>query len=196
MGKKLGTQRGKDYYNKAIARDCMPLEESPWLKLYNLAADALPKPWREPKIMDLGCGTGRFARLLYNRGYEHYLGIDFSDVRISIAQFYVPQYEFRVQGVLAPETQRLYNDFNTFVILEVLEHINFDVPLLKALPSGANVILSVPNYGADSHVRKFKNLGAVNRRYGKILRVIDERTVWLSSDNKIFMWKAVRRIRK
>ncbi|MDI5789533.1 class I SAM-dependent methyltransferase [Bacillus licheniformis] len=44
--------------------------------MYEEAARLLPES-KDETIVDIGCGTGRFAKLLYDKGYRKYLGIDF-----------------------------------------------------------------------------------------------------------------------
>ena len=54
----------------------------------------IPKPRKNVKVIDLGCGAGRFAMYLKRRAVTNYLGIDFSATRIEKAQVYVPTFEF------------------------------------------------------------------------------------------------------
>jgi len=72
----------------------LPLEKSPWRKLYTLAAEACLSSDADVQISDLGCGAGRFARLLFERGHRRYVGVDFSSVRIEEARRYVPKFCF------------------------------------------------------------------------------------------------------
>ncbi|MCZ7538265.1 MAG: methyltransferase domain-containing protein [Acidimicrobiia bacterium] len=60
----------------------IPLEQSPWLALYEEVLRWLPRGW---PIVDLGCGTGRLARLLANHGWADYQGHDFSPMAIQTA---------------------------------------------------------------------------------------------------------------
>jgi SAM-dependent methyltransferase len=53
-------------------------------------------------VVDLGCGSGLWARELARAGYS-VLGIDISEAMISIARSRVPEAEFRVASVFDAE---------------------------------------------------------------------------------------------
>jgi SAM-dependent methyltransferase len=53
-------------------------------------------------VVDLGCGSGIFAELLCNSGYD-VLGIDLSPVMIEMAERRVPEAEFRCESLLTAE---------------------------------------------------------------------------------------------
>lgn len=165
----MGSEKGSDYYDSHLSRVKLPLEESPWRDVYEIAASLLPAPDNHPNIADLGCGTGRFAKLLFNRGYEKYWGIDFSEARIKEARQYVPQFDFSVGNLLSEKIHAKFAEFNVFVILEVLEHINSDCDLLSKIPEGKPVIFSVPNYDSAAHVRYFNDSDEIVHRYSMLL---------------------------
>ena len=57
------------------------------------------------------------------------------------------------------------------VALEVLEHIEDDVKVLKRFAvSGRRVFVSVPTYDCDSHVRCFHRDDDLGKRYGIVGR--------------------------
>lgn len=157
-----------DYYDNNLQNVIKPLNESPWLPLYIKAAECLPAAENCPAILDLGCGTGRFARHLANLGYQQYLGIDFSANRVEEAKKYVPEFSFSVADVLAT-SKELVSKFEIFVMLELLEHIEDDCSLLKSLPSGSRVVMSVPNYLSKSHIRCFNSVNDFDLRYRSFL---------------------------
>lgn len=57
---------------------------------------------REGLIVDLGCGSGLWARALAEAGYE-VLGIDISEAMIAIARKRVPDAEFRVAALFTAD---------------------------------------------------------------------------------------------
>ena len=154
-----------DFYNSNLTRMLMPLEESPWRRLYELAAVCLPFPPETVSVADLGCGTGRFAKVLYLRGYSKYWGVDFSEARVEEARRYVPDFEFEVGNLNLSQTRERMKHCNAHVVLEVLEHIDDDLGLLAEIPMGATAVLSVPNYDSAAHVRFFESLDAALKRY-------------------------------
>ena len=165
----MGVAKDPKYYDENMARVNLPLELSPWRDLYDKAASLLPPPEECTTIVDIGCGTGRFARLLANRGYTSYWGIDFSELRINEAKRYVPQFTFSFANVLEEWVQEELTRFNLFVLLEVLEHISDDLKLLSALPPSSKVIFSVPNFDSRGHVRFFSIEDDVIHRYQQVL---------------------------
>lgn len=165
--------KGADFYDKNFRNVIKPLDESPWLSLYIKAAACLPPPTDCPAILDLGCGTGRFARHLANLGYKQYCGVDFSANRIREAQIYVPEFSFSVADVFLSQVRCLFPKFGIFVMLEVLEHIKHDYALLENLPSGSRVVISVPNYFSAAHVRCFDSPNDLVLRYRNVLNFED-----------------------
>jgi trans-aconitate methyltransferase len=136
-----------------------------------LTADLLPRPQKGARIADLGCGTGRLAKLLVAKGYPNIWGVDFSMERVVEARRYVPEASFECGDLFDPSIQSRYQDFQAFVILEVLEHISSDLSLLEALPKDAMVVASVPNYDSAGHVRVFPEISDVHDRYGELLDI-------------------------
>lgn len=169
----MGIEMEPEYYDENVSRVNLLLEESPWRELYETAASFLPQAYDCTTIVDIGCGTGRFAKLLYNKGYTKYWGIDFSKARIDEAIRYVPDFEFSIANIFDEWVQSKLRKFNLFILLEVLEHVNDDMKLLSTLPSGSRVIFSVPNYDSKAHVRFFGSAGDVIQRYQKILNFSD-----------------------
>lgn len=117
-------------------------------------------------VLDIGCGPGQFASLLFDKGIGQYCGIDFSPKSIELAQRQCPSLEFMVadiseSGIL--ESQ----DYDCVVALEFLEHVEEDVAILKRIRKGAKFFGSVPNFACLSHVRHFSSDEEVRSRYGR-----------------------------
>jgi trans-aconitate methyltransferase len=167
----VGREQGPDFYDGRLGDFLRPLEESPWLPLYAKAATLLPPVETGPRVLDLGCGTGRMAKLLSNLGYTNYHGIDFSPARIAEAKRYVPGASFETADILHPSTLSRFAEYNAFIVLEVLEHIEADRTLIEALPSGGTVILSVPSYDSAAHVRWFPTISDALARYEPFLTI-------------------------
>lgn len=138
------------------------------MELYRRAADLIAgQCW--PPVVELGCGTGRFAHYLLLRHPElEYTGLDFSARAVAEAERYTPELASRFR------TADLRADFVTWkgeaavVALELLEHLEDDTGLLKWLRGSAGtayVIASVPSYDSAAHLRTFLNAGDVLRRY-------------------------------
>jgi len=196
-GKDEGSkEKGPSYYDKNLRGVLKPLGESPWLEVYKVALELLPAADENRAILDLGCGTGRFARLLADEGYRNYQGVDFSPARIQAAQAYVPEFEFSVADIYELSEERVER-MDVFVLLEVLEHVENDLALLERIPGGRMVILSVPNYPSASHVRHFDSIEAVRLRFGDVLsfegasiRIVQNPR---RSDKKIFLIGCTRK---
>lgn len=115
-----------------------------------------------PKILEIGCGTGQFAEYLHDEGFTHYRGFDFSLKAISLARARVNMDFFQGNAL---DKKNYEGRYNTVVCLEVLEHIRNDLEVLSNLSSGTHIIFSVPNFDAPSHVRWFTSERQVKRRY-------------------------------
>lgn len=169
------------------------LERSPWLPLYKAVAE-----WTHPdhQVVDLGCGTGRFAELLRRHGHGPYLGLDFSPAAIAECRSYVPAMDihtswaavFEVADLRTWEPSDELPGSTTFVCLETLEHLEDDVGLIRKMLPHREVIFSVPNFGGEAHIRAFKNVGDAWERYGKMLLF----SAWQQIGN-IHLYRAWRR---
>ena len=116
----------------------------------------------DPKILEIGCGTGQFAHYLYDEGYRDYHGIDFSPEAVKIAKGVVGQ-SFAVGDSLDKD---LYEDrYNLIIALEIMEHIEGDTTVLGNIRDGASIIMSLPTFDDPGHVRWFKNPRDIKRHY-------------------------------
>lgn len=175
LGQKLvksRRERNAKYYNKrwrinATKRE-EPLAEVGYLDLYETIVSFLPED-KSTKILDLGCGIGNIAELIYNKGYKNYIGVDFSKVAIERARRRVPQVEFIVANVFSKKVFNLIKSISHFIALEFLEHIKEDLKLLRTIPGGSQVIFLAPTFDYVSHVRYFVNVEQIINRYHDIL---------------------------
>lgn len=160
-----------DFYDRAMtdpgAPSMLPLERSPWLPLYEEAASWIKA--NEP-VIDLGCGTGRFAKqisLIPGR-YGTYTGFDFSAHTITEARRYCPGL-YDVVDLREWHVDEPIDGATIFTCLEVLEHLADDLDLAKRVPPGHRFIFSVPNYASEAHLRVFPSLGLLWARYGNLV---------------------------
>ena len=192
MGKK---EKGPSYYDKKSEGALEPLAMKMYGKLYRCAADFLSQVPKHNMILDLGCGVGRLARVLYEEGFKNYVGVDFSTGMITKAREQVPKFKFIVANILSDEMNDLYKDCRTFVLLEVLEHIEKDIEVLRMIPQGSLVVISLPSYSAGGHVRYFASPKKVKVRYESILSFDIEKSkvVRNKKGNKIFVFSTYKK---
>jgi SAM-dependent methyltransferase len=116
-------------------------------------------------VLEIGCGSGQLAEMLFDHGIRNYVGIDFSRTAIQMARNRVPAYQFLVDNAL---TTTLYASESYEVILctEVLEHIEQDLAVVEKFPASKFVMITVPNFPFRSHVRHFADEREVLSRYG------------------------------
>lgn len=141
----------------------LPLARNPYRTLWIRTALLVP---RHRSVVELGCGTGRLGPLLAT-GARTYLGLDFAPRLIEEARRYAPRLTFEVSDLRTEPIP----DAQVYVANEVLEHLAQDLALLRRLPKGATVVLSVPSFDSASHVRFFPARGEAQRRYGSALAI-------------------------
>jgi len=147
------------------------------LPLYNTVLEYLPKVQKSKTILDVGCGVGMFTEVLFKSNYSDYVGIDFSPTVIEIAKKRVPEAKFIVADLRDSETRKNFKQYSIFIMLEVLEHINDDLNVLKAIPSNSLVIFSVPSFDDPFHVRHFNSVNSVIKRYESLIKFNKSKTI-------------------
>lgn len=171
----------------------LPLEASPWLGLYQWASWLIP--WGCP-VVDLGCGTGRFAEQIRRREQTtNFEGIDFSSAAIAECRRYVPEWsdKFRVEDLRdwQPCPERLSN--TVYTCLETLEHLEDDMSLVRRIPVGHQFVFSVPNFGGEAHLRTFQNVSDAWLRYGQLLDVTAWHRIGSGPQNFVHLYMGTRR---
>jgi len=146
------------------------------------------------RLLEVGCATGAFAHLLFERTDLDYRGFDLSPVAIERAinrtgrtgRFFVAD---------ATESSSYAGVYDSMVCTEVLEHIPNDLDVIKQWKAGAFCVCSVPNFDADTHERFFGREAEVRARYGNLLditRIVRLRKPALSDISLANYLRAVR----
>lgn len=148
----------------------------------------------DEKVIDLGCGSGQFAKLLLNNGKNFICGIDFSVEAIEIARQLNPgnKFQFFMRDLVA-DFQIPSVLYDLVTCFEVLEHITEDLDVIKKIDSGKRFIFSVPNYDYRSHVRKFNSEMQILRRYFDLVEIQHVYHFTIHDKNIIYLVDSVRK---
>lgn len=162
----MGKQQPASYYDaayresEAYARDA---HDAPWSCLWRFVADRIPDA---VSVVDIGCGPGHMADHLADRVL--YTGLDFSEVAIDQARALRPK---RALFVWADAQVDPWPRGDVYLFLEILEHIEHDIDLLRRVPIGKRIIVSVPNFDSEGHVRHFTSAQEAADRYQVAMNV-------------------------
>lgn len=148
---------------------------------------------KDTKIIDIGCGVGQFATMLFDYGFQNYEGLDFSKEAIKIAQETNPLQmdKFKVGDAFTDEI--FEQEYDVVVMFEILEHLIKDLELLSRVKSGKRVVLSVPNFSDPNHVRYFTNIEKVKARYSKEVEILSTSEHIIHSNFKIFIVVGIKK---
>lgn len=119
----------------------------------------------EGSLLDLGCGAGQLARLALDRGMKYQKGVDFSEEAVRLARERCPEAEFICAGIMWWVGS---GESDTYVLVEVLEHLVDDTLFMRRLRASQKVVYSVPNVLCSGHTRAFDSLVDVLSRYDMI----------------------------
>lgn len=158
-------------------------------KMRKMASKWISK--KEKLVVELGCNTGNFAELMHKNDI-HYWGIDIQAVKIREARAKFPNINFICCDIL-DHLQHL-KTASTFVSFQCLEHIKKDIEILKAIPLGAKVIISVPNSKYKGHVRWFE-LDGWRDRFSPYILFDKEITIQnpRKPNKRAFLFRGVKR---
>lgn len=131
---------------------------------------------RSVSILEIGCGPGQFANMLFDYGFSDYTGFDFSQAAVNMAKKVNPAHADRFFVQDAFQTDLLERQFDLVICFEVLEHLEADLEMLSRIRPGTKMLLSVPNTDNPTHVRFFPSSGAVRERYQNVMKIFD---IWV-----------------
>ena len=156
-----------DFYNKVYEKEHRYVENYTELLCYPVfqVVRGMLDEIENPKILEIGCGTGQFAKMLWDSNVKDYFGIDFSEKAIEKARILSPQ-AFEIADIRKYE---ISNDFNTVILMEVLEHLADDLDVVYRIPDGINVIMTLPRFDDPGHIRIFKSREDIIDRYGEFI---------------------------
>lgn len=122
------------------------------------------------KVLEVGCGSGSFAHLLFDKSKLIYHGFDFSEVAVRKAGARTGRPE-QFSVARADDNAPMQRPYDTIVCLEVLEHIENDLQVVEGWKPGCACVCSVPNFDQPDHVRFFRHEDEVRERYQGLLEL-------------------------
>lgn len=143
------SEQGPVYYDN-LYTDSKDMQR--YYNIYQKVADL-----SEGKVLDIGCGIGNLSKFV-----KDYHGFDFSKKAVEEAG----DPNIVVGNAYDKEN---YNGYDTYVSIEVLEHLD-DYRILDNIPSGKKVLLSVPSFDDASHLRRY-NKEIIHYRYDKYIDI-------------------------
>ncbi|MBM7623040.1 methyltransferase domain-containing protein [Sporohalobacter salinus] len=168
-------------------------EETPYIEVWKRAVEIIDDILN-PKIIDIGCGPGQFANLLFDEGVTNYKGIDFSKKAIELARKRNPEYKELFQTDNAYSSDIFSSNYNIVILFEILEHISDDVSIVNRIKSGSQILFSVPNFNSESHVRFFKSKSQIIERYNKLISIDNIDTFTINeSGGKIYLIHGIKK---
>jgi len=174
IGTPLGTGRkakGPEHYDKLFTDTehyRAHYTNSPYYTVWSQVVSWLTEVQAENRpILELGCGTGQLAEYLISKGFLKYQGRDFSPVAIESAKNAMTGIDFEVADVTTADI----GSPDYILCMELLEHLEDDLGLLRRIPAGTRVIFSVPDttMDDDAHLRLFGSIDEVKGRYGGLI---------------------------
>lgn len=122
---------------------------------------------KEIKILEIGCGFGRYLKFLKDLGYTNLTGLDISSEQIKVAK-----QNFDLENVFVADAieylDKNIEKFDVILVLDVVEHLdleyalNLGTKMYQSLTTGGTLIMQTPNglsplslyrYGDITHVR-------------------------------------------
>jgi SAM-dependent methyltransferase len=109
QGSATAPQRVRNRFrDKAQQFDDLYEDERPLVRLLRpglfrrrqLAADTV-RTYSAPRVLDVGCGSGRIGEFVLDAGASHYVGVDFSEPMISMARDRLARHEDRTELLTA-----------------------------------------------------------------------------------------------
>ena len=115
---------------------------SPWLREQRFKA---ARPYVRGRVLDVGCGSGAFARFV---GQDDYVGVDRDQLSLERARSAFPRYCFRDR---LPE---IGDKFDTILSLAVIEHVSSPERFLSELAEfmrdkNSKIIVTTPHPSVD-----------------------------------------------
>lgn len=148
----------------------LPYRRSPYYPLFREVRRALARV-APRSVLEVGCGTGPLAHLLFDSMNIDYRGFDFSPVAVERARRRTGRDTPFFVGDATQAVTYAGIDYEAVVCTEVLEHIEDDLGAVSHWVPGAYCVCSVPNYDSDTHVRWFRSAHDVRERYGSLIEI-------------------------
>jgi trans-aconitate methyltransferase len=124
------------------------------------------------RVLDVGCGPGVLISILSQKFPTD--GIDSSAVAIQQARERNPFARIHHMDLYK---FRHWKEYDVFVMVEVLEHVQDDLALLHFFPPGGLVFATVPLKSdhtiEPSHIRSYQDPDNVRERYAGVLQDFD-----------------------
>lgn len=163
-----------EYYDRIYTE---PYDWKQYRSTYERLIKHLPTN-KKVRIFDMGCGVGGFLTVCWENGYKNLSGIDFSQNAIRQATELLPK-EFDKSRLVIGDLNFITDMFirqaikvDVIVMIELLEHIEEDVELVKKarklLKKDGFIIGTVPNRQmppevVESHVRMYDERSFMER---------------------------------
>ena len=146
-----------------------PCRRSPYYPLFKRVTKCLADA-NVRSLVEVGCGAGLLAELIFDATAIAYTGFDFSPIAVKAAGERTKRPESFFVGD-ARNSASYARDLDSIACCEVLEHIEDDLDVIRLWPAGAYCVCSVPNFDYESHVRYFQNEEEVRARYENLIRI-------------------------
>lgn len=158
-----------------------------WMERFGQGAYALRNqsilnlmaPHRPRRILEFACAGGFLAKLLLDRvpTIERYYCTNFSVRLVEYCRSQLSGYPQCSVGLVNADVavsddmaQANLEQYDTFLTTS-FEHIEHDLELIRALPSGRCFVFGVAGFDDPEHFRVFENVGQIRQRYEAVLTI-------------------------